>query len=69
MTAASGVVHEEMHGKGFTAKGGDFEMVQLWVNLPAAYKMSKPRYQGLVSVEIPRFDLGPERMPASLPAN
>ncbi len=59
MTAASGVVHEEKHGKEFTAKGGDFEMVQLWVNLPAAHKMSKPRYQGLVSAEIPRVDLGP----------
>jgi redox-sensitive bicupin YhaK (pirin superfamily) len=59
MTAASGVVHEEMHGKDFTAKGGDFEMVQLWVNLPAAHKMSKPRYQGLPSTEIPRVELGP----------
>jgi redox-sensitive bicupin YhaK (pirin superfamily) len=58
MTAASGVVHEEMHGKDFTAEGGVFEMVQLWVNLPSAYKMSKPRYQGLVSAEIPRVDLG-----------
>ncbi|MDE3181419.1 MAG: pirin family protein [Acidobacteriota bacterium] len=58
MTAASGVVHEEKHGKEFTAKGGDFEMVQLWVNLPAAYKMSKPRYQGLLSAEIPRVELG-----------
>ncbi len=59
MTAASGVVHEEMHGKDFTEKGGDFEMVQLWVNLPAAQKMSKPRYQALSSTEIPRVDLGP----------
>lgn len=42
MTAASGVVHKEKHGKDFTAKGGNFEMVQLWVNLPAAHKMSKP---------------------------
>jgi hypothetical protein len=58
MTAASGVVHEEMHGKDFTAKGGDFEMVQLWVNLPAAAKMSKPGYQGIVSGRIPRVDLG-----------
>ncbi|HZQ54618.1 MAG TPA: pirin family protein [Bryobacteraceae bacterium] len=59
MTAASGVVHEEMHGKDFTAKGGNFEMVQLWVNLPAAHKMSKPRYQGLLSAEIPNVELGP----------
>lgn len=58
MTAASGVVHEEMHGKDFTAKGGDFEMVQLWVNLPAAAKMSKPAYQGIVSAQIPRVELG-----------
>lgn len=59
MTAASGVVHEEMHGKDFTQKGGDFEMVQLWVNLPKAYKMSKPRYQGISSAQIPRVELGP----------
>lgn len=58
MTAASGVVHEEKHGKDFTAKGGDFEMVQLWVNLPAAHKMSKPRYQGILSAAIPRVELG-----------
>ena len=58
MTAASGVVHEEKHGKEFTAQGGDFEMVQLWVNLPAAHKMSKPRYQGILSAGIPHVDLG-----------
>lgn len=60
MTAASGVVHEEMHGKDFTANGGDFEMIQLWVNLPAAYKMSEPRYQGILSEQIPSVQLGPE---------
>ena len=58
MTAASGVVHEEMHGKDFTAKGGDFEMVQLWVNLPATQKMSKPRYQGILDADIPRVKIG-----------
>lgn len=58
MTAASGVVHEEMHGKDFTAQGGDFEMVQLWVNLPAAAKMSKPGYQGILDAQIPRVELG-----------
>jgi redox-sensitive bicupin YhaK (pirin superfamily) len=58
MTAASGVVHEEMHGKDFSAKGGEFEMVQLWVNLPASAKMSKPGYQAILSAQIPRVDLG-----------
>ena len=58
MTAASGVVHEEKHGQAFTAAGGTFEMVQLWVNLPAAFKMSKPRYQGITSAQIPEVALG-----------
>ena len=58
MTAASGVVHEEKHGQSFTEAGGTFEMVQLWVNLPAAFKMSKPRYQGITSAEIPEVAAG-----------
>jgi quercetin 2,3-dioxygenase len=58
MTAASGVVHEEKHGQAFTEAGGTFEMVQLWVNLPAAFKMSKPRYQGITSAQIPEVALG-----------
>jgi len=53
MTAASGIVHEEMHGREFTAKGGTMEMVQLWVNLPAKLKMSPPGYQDIVSPAIP----------------
>lgn len=47
MSAASGVVHEEFHSKEFAKRGGEFEMVQLWVNLPAKDKMSKPRYQSM----------------------
>jgi hypothetical protein len=59
MTAASGVVHEEMHAKEFAEKGGTFEMVQLWVNLPKAVKMSAPRYQGITKEQIPAVTLGP----------
>jgi redox-sensitive bicupin YhaK (pirin superfamily) len=58
MTAASGVVHEELHELEFTKAGGMFEMIQLWVNLPKAYKMSKPRYQGISSSQIPTVSLG-----------
>lgn len=58
MTAASGVVHEEMHEREFAKKGGIFEMIQLWVNLPKAMKMSKPRYQGITKEQIPTVDLG-----------
>ena len=58
MTAASGVVHEEKHEREFAKTGGMFEMVQLWVNLPRAHKMSPPRYQGLTKEEIPIAKLG-----------
>jgi redox-sensitive bicupin YhaK (pirin superfamily) len=57
MTAASGLVHEEFHGKEYAEKGGPFEMVQLWVNLPKKYKMEKPRYQGIKKEKIPVVNL------------
>jgi redox-sensitive bicupin YhaK (pirin superfamily) len=57
MTAASGVVHEEKHSRDFTERGGVLEMVQLWVNLPAKFKMSPPRYQTLLDSGIPRVEL------------
>ena len=57
MTAASGVVHEELHEAEFTKNGGTFEMVQLWVNLPKAVKMSEPRYQGITKDRIPAIEL------------
>jgi redox-sensitive bicupin YhaK (pirin superfamily) len=56
MTAASGVVHEEKHERNFSRAGGTFEMIQLWVNLPRALKMSPPRYQTLLSGQIPQVD-------------
>ncbi len=58
MTAASGVVHEELHEKEFAQKGGLLEGIQLWVNLPKAFKMTAPRYQTLLGSEIPTVDLG-----------
>ena len=45
MTAASGLLHKEYHEESFSRAGGLFQMVQLWVNLPAQYKMSPPKYQ------------------------
>jgi redox-sensitive bicupin YhaK (pirin superfamily) len=53
MTAGSGLVHDEFHSKEFCAKGGVFEMVQLWVNLPKKDKMSTPKYQGIKDADIP----------------
>jgi hypothetical protein len=52
MTAASGVLHKEYHEKEWSKKGGEFQMVQLWVNLPAKDKMSNPKYQAITNNEI-----------------
>ena len=53
MTAGAGLVHEEFHSAEFAQKGGLFEMVQLWVNLPAADKMTAPKYQAIIAKDIP----------------
>lgn len=52
MTAASGVLHKEYHEESFSKEGGEFQMVQLWVNLPAKYKMSQPKYQAIANKEM-----------------
>lgn len=57
MTAASGVLHKEFHEENFSKTGGDFQMVQLWVNLPAKDKMSRPKYQAIANHDIPRLQL------------
>jgi len=53
MTAAKGLLHEEMHSAAFTRQGGTFEAIQLWVNLPAKFKMVAPHYQPITSDRIP----------------
>ncbi|MCT8608753.1 pirin family protein [Glaesserella parasuis] len=58
MTAGSGVMHEEFHSERFSREGGMFEMVQLWVNLPKAHKMTTPKYQAIKSADIPVVQLG-----------
>ena len=57
MTAASGVLHKEYHEENFSRQGGDFQMVQLWVNLPAKFKMSDPKYQSITNAELGKFSL------------
>ncbi len=57
MTAASGVLHKEYHEAEFAKQGGVFQMVQLWVNLPAKDKMSPPRYQAITRADIQPLEL------------
>jgi len=66
MTAASGIVHEEFHGRAYAARGGMFEMVQLWVNLPARDKKAPPGYQAIVNGEIPTVRLADGRSSARI---
>jgi hypothetical protein len=57
MTAASGILHEEFHSPAFAESGGNFRVVQLWVNLPARDKMTAPGYQAILNAEIPSLTL------------
>jgi redox-sensitive bicupin YhaK (pirin superfamily) len=55
MTAGAGVLHKEYHEKEFSKKGGIFQMVQLWVNLPAKFKMTPAKYQAIENRDMGRY--------------
>jgi quercetin 2,3-dioxygenase len=55
MTAGSGVLHNEYHEKEFSRKGGILQMVQLWVNLPAKFKMTPAKYQAIENKDMTKF--------------
>ena len=57
MTAASGILHKEYHEQEFSKKGGAFQMVQLWVNLPAKDKKATPKYQAITRAQMGKFQL------------
>jgi redox-sensitive bicupin YhaK (pirin superfamily) len=57
MTAGGGVLHKEYHEKDFSKKGGIFQMVQLWVNLPAEFKMTPAKYQAIENKNMAKFIL------------
>lgn len=62
MTAGRGILHQEYHSTAFTRQGGDFEMVQLWVNLPARDKSADPGYQNITHDQIPIVQDGRARI-------
>jgi hypothetical protein len=57
MTAGRGLIHAEVSSEAFKAKGGNLEILQLWLNLPARLKMTQPFYKGLQGKEIPSLQL------------
>ncbi|MEP6513744.1 MAG: pirin family protein, partial [Parafilimonas sp.] len=61
MTAGSGLIHTEISSEEFKEKGGPLEIIQLWLNLPAKYKMTPPKYIGLQKEQIPTSVLDKEK--------
>ena len=57
MTSGSGILHKEYHEKSFSKKGGEMQMVQLWVNLPTKDKMTTPKYQNLNNKDLSKVEL------------
>jgi redox-sensitive bicupin YhaK (pirin superfamily) len=57
MTAGAGILHKEYHDQEFSRKGGPFEMVQLWINLPKKDKLTRPHYQALTAAQMGRLQL------------
>ena len=55
MTAGSGILHKEYHETEYSKKGGPFQMVQLWVNLPARDKMTPPKYQAIENAQLGKY--------------
>ena len=53
MTAGAGIVHSEMPSRRIRVEGGRVHGFQIWVNLPARLKMTRPRYQELPAARIP----------------
>ena len=53
MTAGRGLIHAEVSSPKFKENGGNLEILQLWVNLPAKDKMAEPTYIGLQQADIP----------------
>jgi redox-sensitive bicupin YhaK (pirin superfamily) len=53
MSAGRGLIHAETCSDNFFKNGGNFEVLQLWINLPSIHKMKDPEYLGLQKDSIP----------------
>jgi hypothetical protein len=53
MTAGAGIVHSEMPARRIRERGGRVHGFQIWINLPARLKMTRPRYQEVPVSQIP----------------
>ncbi len=53
MFAGRGVTHSERHTKELASQGGEIEIIQFWVNVPARLKMTTPQYKAISFDETP----------------
>lgn len=66
MTAGKGLIHAEVSSDEFKKQGGDLEILQLWLNLPAKRKMTEPFYKGLQKKDIPSLTLDEGKITVNL---
>ena len=55
MFAGLGITHSERPYKELAEEGGEFEIIQFWVNVPAKNKMEQPNYKPITKEETPTF--------------
>lgn len=53
ITSGRGIIHSEGPSEQLLREGGELEIIQLWINLPAAKKMMEPTYQEIHREDIP----------------
>lgn len=66
MTAGRGLIHSEISSDEFKKEGGNIEILQLWVNLPARFKMTDPYYKGLQKEDIPSVTTDGDKVTVNL---
>ena len=55
MNAGAGIIHSERPSQALAERNGTQEIIQLWINTPAAKKMQEPKYQFLPERDMPVF--------------
>lgn len=62
MTAGKGIIHEVACSENFMEWGGKLEILQIWINLPAKYKMVNPRYISISKEQLPEIQTDHKRV-------
>lgn len=66
MNAGMGIIHSERPPRDIHERGGRQEIIQLWINTPAAHKMDQPAYFPLAAEDAPRYESVDGKVSASV---